>query len=178
MNQIYLGELKKLVNSSYVNKSIFQEMQNFIKNNNEFTRPENPTHHFGAFAVPIHKPTKQILLVHHKKANSWIPPGGHLEKDEEPITTVIREFQEELNYQINTNQIKLFDISIKHVQNPGEKCQVHYDLWYVVTMNKPNNFTFDKKEFYAIKWVPFSAISSLVTVPNYRTVLNNLVKTL
>lgn len=36
-----------------------------------------------------------ILLVHHKKSGLWLPPGGHIEKDELPHQAAVRECQEE-----------------------------------------------------------------------------------
>ncbi len=37
-----------------------------------------------------------ILLVDHKNAKRWLPPGGHVEPGEDPRTTVVRELNEEL----------------------------------------------------------------------------------
>ena len=37
----------------------------------------------------------QILLIHHKKLNVWLPPGGHVEKNERPDDAVLREIFEE-----------------------------------------------------------------------------------
>ncbi|NCN99467.1 hypothetical protein GW923_04800 [Candidatus Pacearchaeota archaeon] len=28
--------------------------------------------------------THQLLLIHHKKLNEWLPIGGHIEKNESP----------------------------------------------------------------------------------------------
>ena len=45
-------------------------------------------------------------MVHHKKANDWIPPGGHIEENESPAATVIREFREELGYKLKREEKK------------------------------------------------------------------------
>ena len=42
----------------------------------------------------------RVLLMHHKKFDKWMPPGGHIEADENPIQAVIREAQEESNIDI------------------------------------------------------------------------------
>ncbi len=41
-----------------------------------------------------------VLLIHHKKLGLWLPPGGHIEKDEVPDDALTREFKEELNLNI------------------------------------------------------------------------------
>lgn len=43
---------------------------------------------------------KKVLLVHHKKYDKWIQPGGHIEKFENPIEAAIREVKEETGLDI------------------------------------------------------------------------------
>jgi 8-oxo-dGTP diphosphatase len=49
--------------------------------------------HFTASGVVIEQ--GHILLVHHKRIGAWVPPGGHIEPDELPEETVVREILEE-----------------------------------------------------------------------------------
>jgi 8-oxo-dGTP pyrophosphatase MutT (NUDIX family) len=44
---------------------------------------------------------EKILMVHHKKYDLWIQPGGHIEFDENPIQAVIRETEEETGIDIS-----------------------------------------------------------------------------
>lgn len=37
----------------------------------------------------------KILLIHHRKLNTWLPLGGHIELDEEPEQAALREAKEE-----------------------------------------------------------------------------------
>lgn len=50
----------------------------------------------AAFIISDNK----ILLIHHKKLNLWIPPGGHIEASETPDEALKREIQEELGIDI------------------------------------------------------------------------------
>ena len=43
----------------------------------------------------------KVLLVHHRKFDKWTPPGGHIEENETPDQTVIREWKEELALDID-----------------------------------------------------------------------------
>ncbi len=38
---------------------------------------------------------KQVLLIHHKRLEKWLPPGGELEEGETPLECAIRELREE-----------------------------------------------------------------------------------
>lgn len=42
----------------------------------------------------------KVLLVHHNKLDKWVPPGGHIEDDETPAETVVREFFEETGVRV------------------------------------------------------------------------------
>ena len=42
----------------------------------------------------------KILLIKHKNSDCWIYPGGHIEPDEKPEDTIIRETYEETGYPV------------------------------------------------------------------------------
>jgi 8-oxo-dGTP diphosphatase len=54
--------------------------------------------HFTASGIVLHE--GHILLVNHKRIGAWVPPGGHVEPDELPEETVVREILEETGLQV------------------------------------------------------------------------------
>ena len=60
---------------------------------------------------------------------------------------------------------------------PLRPCKVHFDLWYMVNLPK-TNFVFDKKEFYAAKWVTFERVFAIMKREQYKTVLKKLEKSI
>lgn len=42
----------------------------------------------------------RVLLVHHRRLNHWLPPGGHIELHEDPEMAAHREILEETGYKI------------------------------------------------------------------------------
>ncbi|MEV4702232.1 NUDIX domain-containing protein [Actinoplanes sp. NPDC049316] len=46
--------------------------------------------------VPVDPGTGDVLLVDHRNARLWLPPGGHVEPGEAPAVTAGRELAEEL----------------------------------------------------------------------------------
>ena len=50
--------------------------------------------HFTATGIVFNE-KKQILMIHHKKLNVWLPPGGHIDENELPEKAVLREIYEE-----------------------------------------------------------------------------------
>lgn len=59
-------------------------------------KPDNPPRHLVSYFVLFDEVASKILLVDQKKAQLWLPPGGHVEIDENPFNTVRRECFEEL----------------------------------------------------------------------------------
>ncbi len=49
--------------------------------------------HFTATAFVVHQ--GKTLLHWHRKLQQWMPPGGHLLQDEDPVAGVLREVREE-----------------------------------------------------------------------------------
>jgi 8-oxo-dGTP diphosphatase len=95
-------------------------------------KPATPPKHLVSYFVLVDG--EQILLVDHKNARLWLPTGGHVEVDEHPRSTVLRELEEELG------------IAAAHAIDPPlmVTCTVtvgltsgHTDvsLWYVVRAN-------------------------------------------
>ncbi len=51
------------------------------------------TRHFTATGFVVHDDS--IALHWHPKVKAWLPPGGHIEPNEDPVQAVLREIEEE-----------------------------------------------------------------------------------
>lgn len=56
-------------------------------------QPERFERHFTATAYVV--ADSRTLLLWHAKLGMWLPPGGHLEPDEDPVQGALREVEEE-----------------------------------------------------------------------------------
>jgi len=116
------------------------------------------TRDFVSVAFCVNK--DKILLIHHKKLDMWLPPGGHIEKDELPCECVIREFKEETGLDIELigkeerlGEVKKL-IQPKHIQLEDiEQGHQHIDFIYFARLKDPNqSFMIQKEEIKDIKW--------------------------
>ena len=117
-------------------------------------KPATPPKHLVSYFAVIDNGS--ILLVDHRNAQLWLPAGGHVELDEDPRRTVVRELKEELG----------LDVAL-HAVGPPTMVTVtetvgltagHTDvsLWYVVQGNRAAKIEFDQSEFDAVRWFAFA----------------------
>lgn len=159
MKNNYISTLKQEVlkfKEKNVSVDLIEVFLKKLSSTDKVTKKQNIDEHICSFFVPVNRETKSVYLVHHIKADDWIPPGGHIEFGEHPVDTVIREFEEELNAKITKEQISLFTLSTKDIsKNPRNPCKLHFDFWYLVDVPK-KDFKYLKKEFYDAYWHPLT----------------------
>ncbi|HVV38722.1 MAG TPA: NUDIX domain-containing protein [Candidatus Paceibacterota bacterium] len=55
----------------------------------------------------------KVLLHKHKKLGIWLPPGGHIELDEDPTIAAVREAKEESGFDITLVGNPTLDVSLQ-----------------------------------------------------------------
>ena len=114
-------------------------------------KPATPDPHLVAYFLLIDQDEQRLLLVEHKKANLWLPAGGHVEFNEHPKETVSREILEELGVQADFLSEKPFFLTV--TKTTGDKGK-HTDvsLWYILRSSMRTPFQYDEREFHGIQW--------------------------
>jgi|TARA_B100001971_G_C18252888_1_gene579707 dTDP-4-amino-4,6-dideoxygalactose transaminase/8-oxo-dGTP pyrophosphatase MutT (NUDIX family) len=140
------------------------------------------------FIVTKEEP-KRVLLVHHKKFNKWMPPGGHKEFYENPIDTAIREVHEETGIEISNfiSPLEDFDSRAKSIPVPrylleekidphkNKPAHSHLDMIYVVEVPH-QEATHNEDESHDIKWFELRDISQLELFDNVKRVILDILK--
>lgn len=133
---------------------------NWIESGSEIFRIKKPatpeTHLVSYFVISSHN-MDQILLVDHKKAELWLPPGGHVDPDEDPKETVIREAKEELSIEADFfSDEPIFLTVTKTVGNVTSHTDV--SLWYMLKGDPYQPLDYDPDEFHQICWFAIDKI--------------------
>lgn len=140
------------------------------------THDENPETHFIVYFFPYNPETKQVFLIHHKKSELWIAPGGHIDKNETALEALNREIAEELGVKdFFKNEPLPFLFTITPINNWGRKCTTHFDIWYLMKTDG-HDFIPDKGEFYDSKWLTIEEAKKIVTNPQNLEALESLKK--
>jgi 8-oxo-dGTP pyrophosphatase MutT (NUDIX family) len=126
-----------------------------------------------AFFIPYNKETKKVLLVHHKKSNWWIFPGGHVEIDELPYDAVKRECLEELG--IQANFLLEHPFFITETQTVGDHAgHTDISIGYLLTCDEKKLLYINKDEFNTIQWYNFDDIPYEQSDPAMERLINKL----
>ncbi|MFF3609821.1 NUDIX hydrolase [Streptomyces sp. NPDC002463] len=117
-------------------------------------KPDVPSMHLVSYFVVLDDARGQLLLVAHRKAGLWLPPGGHVEPGEDPWAAVVRECREELGIEAVpspiTGELPLF---LTVTRTRGEGVHTDVSLWYVLHADADTITAYDRDEFDAIRWL-------------------------
>ncbi|MEU5216613.1 NUDIX domain-containing protein [Streptomyces sp. NPDC020807] len=117
-------------------------------------KPDVPPTHLVSYFVVLDAAREQLLLAAHRKAGLWLPPGGHVEPDEDPWDTVVRECGEELGIRACasslTGEFPLF-LTVTRTRGPGTHTDV--SLWYVLDADARSVTWYDEGEFASVRWL-------------------------
>jgi ADP-ribose pyrophosphatase YjhB (NUDIX family) len=116
-------------------------------------KPATPPVHLVSYTAVVDG--ESILLVDHKNAKLWLPPGGHVEEGEHPRDTVVREVHEELGI-VPAHAIAA-PLMITRTTTVGLTAgHTDVSLWYVVKVAKGQSISFDAQEFFGVDWFEYS----------------------
>lgn len=114
-------------------------------------KPATPPMHLVSYFVVIDEAQQRMLLVEHRDAGLWLPPGGHVEPGEHPRDTVARELREELGLALNKPVgAPLFITATETVGISAGHTDV--SLWYLVRLHGSQPIVFDEAEFTSVRW--------------------------
>jgi 8-oxo-dGTP diphosphatase len=118
-------------------------------------KPAIPPKHLVSYFAVVDG--DNILLVDHRNAQLWLPPGGHVEPWEHPRETVARELKEELGFvaAIDIERPLMVTCTITAGLTAGH---MDVSLWYVVTTNRNQSIRFDEEEFAGVRWFKVSEV--------------------
>ena len=98
--------------------------------------------HFTATGFVVHN--GHVALHWHSKVKAWLPPGGHIEDNEDPVQAVVREIREESGLEavvVPTSPIIELDyprqvlppytIEIEDIHDPVYGYHQHIDMIYI-----------------------------------------------
>ncbi len=105
--------------------------------------------HFTATAFVVHDDS--VALHWHPKVKAWLPPGGHIEENEDPVQAALREVHEEtglhaeivptgeiIELSYPTQVLPPFTIMVEDIDDPVQGFHNHIDMIYFCRLSGPS----------------------------------------
>jgi 8-oxo-dGTP pyrophosphatase MutT (NUDIX family) len=146
-----------------------------LRHPNPFDRNIKEGHLTGS-AIVVSADGSQVLLLHHRKLDRWLQPGGHADQGENTGEEVaVREAREETGIEglrLHPTAAHPFDVDIHSIPARGnEPAHEHLDLRYLVTARRGASLSPQKEELLALRWIPWSAVEAVRPDPGLRRAL-------
>ena len=167
-------EIESIYIMPAVDPLIIKQFQDLKNTQDSHTKGEGNSRHYCSFFLPFDEQTGKIYLGHHKKADDWIPPGGHIEPGETPTDATIREMKEELGVDITKDLLTPFNLSVKPISQIGRGCMTHHDVWHLVSISE-QNFNYLKSEYHDAGWFGVQeGVKKITKNPDFANIIRQL----
>jgi 8-oxo-dGTP pyrophosphatase MutT (NUDIX family) len=110
--------------------------------------------------------TKQVLLLHHRRLERWLQPGGHAEPGETRGEQVaLREAREEtgiVGLWLHPGAARPVDVDVHEIPaRKGEPAHLHLDLRYLAVAPEGAVASRSEKEARDLRWFRFGDLGGL-----------------
>ena len=122
--------------------------------------------HLTGSAITVSADGSRVLLLHHRKLDRWLQPGGHGDPGETSGEQVaLREAFEETgiaDLALHPSAPRPLDVDVHDIPGRGdEPAHGHLDLRYLVVAPDGATITPDLAELHAVRWVAWDEVSAL-----------------
>lgn len=141
--------------------------------------------HFCASAFIINPYTKKILLVKHKKNKRWTQPGGHMEHNETPEETALREVYEETGLRVRLlgerfpreeDFIRPLGIQKNRRTTDDGETHMHIDIIYAAIPNDDSKEQLNRLESDDIGWFSRDELEYIDCFPDIKITMDYILK--
>ena len=139
---------------------------------------------FCASVFVVNPVDKKILLCHHQRFERWVQPGGHIEDDELPEETALRETYEETGVRVKLlgERFPREDDFIRPLgiqRNRGKDGSLHVDITYVgIPLSQDD--VIEDDEIDRCAWFSLEELNDIEVFPDikisFNYILNNIIK--
>ncbi|MDQ2870061.1 MAG: NUDIX hydrolase [Acidobacteriota bacterium] len=131
-----LAELRAHAPADERERGSLDRIREFVASSEDPFSRENPAGHVTGSAIVARPDGSAFLLIHHRKMERWLQPGGHSDPEDATVfDTALREVREETGADalVAGNAGRVLDVDVHPIPARGsEPAHFHFDLRYLV----------------------------------------------
>lgn len=136
------------------------QFETFLRSHADVFERSHAIAHFTGSAWLVSADGRKVLLMHHRKLDRWLQPGGHADGDGDLARVALREAQEETGVPGLRVERDIFDIDRHRIATRGSEAEHwHYDVRYVVRAGADERFVINS-ESRALAWRPVTDVAA------------------
>lgn len=133
--------------------------ENFLHTHANAFERGNRVGHFTGSAWLVSADGARVLLMHHRKLDRWLQPGGHADGDADLARVALREATEETGLTDLRIEGDVFDLDRHRIpERAHEPAHWHYDVRHVVRAGTNESYVVNA-ESHALAWRPVSEVA-------------------
>ncbi len=146
-----------------------RRMRQFVENHPDCFQRELSVGHVTGSAWIVNPSRDKALMLHHRKLDRWLQPGGHADGEADVLAVALREAREETGLRgIRPLSRAIFDVDIHTIPARGHEPEhEHFDVRFLLLADEEEPLCLSR-ESRQLAWV---AMAELECLANERSIL-------
>lgn len=159
----YIEAIRSIKPNDSIETADIESALQWLHSAPQIHKPHNMERHLGVIFLVLSPDRRQTFMLNHRKAQAWLPPGGHVDIGLSFQDAVRLEMREELQKDVIFVYPQPFFLTNTATRglNAGH---IDATAWFLVEGNPTDQYQVMEKEASEVKWMELSALNSM---PDY-----------
>ncbi|GAB4043992.1 NUDIX hydrolase [Spirosoma jeollabukense] len=156
-----LNLLRQHTTTDLNEQAMTQATIEFVETNSDAFERSLLAGHITGSAWIVSPDRQQVLLIHHRKLDRWLQPGGHADGDPDVAAVALREAREETGLtSLQLVSPAIFDVDIHTIPARGDVPEhLHYDIRFLLEADPDEPFG-NSDEIKNIRWFSLEMVNN------------------
>jgi ADP-ribose pyrophosphatase YjhB (NUDIX family) len=159
----YIKAIESIVPNDSTEAADIRDSLLWLKSEPQIHKPHNMKRHLGVIFLVLSPDRKKTFMLNHRKAQAWLPPGGHVDTGLSFQDAVRLEMREELKrHAVFVRSMPFF---LTNTATRGLNAgHIDTTAWFLVEGDPTKQYTVSEKEASESAWMELSRLKDM---PSY-----------